>query len=200
MSTTRGPYAKSAQVRRRVVEACVDAFAETGFHGATMKDVAQRSGISLNGLLHHFPKKEDLLTAVLEFSFEQSVTFLRSARALAPATDPVAALRGLVAVIVENEFKPGLMELHCVLQGEATAPSHPAHDYFSGRARNGRIFVADVFRPLAAEGRLRSDIAPDTLATMTLALIDGLQEQWLLDRPSVDVETAIRQFLGALVS
>lgn len=42
----RGPYAKSAGVRRRVLEACVDAFAQTGFYGATMKDVARRAGIS----------------------------------------------------------------------------------------------------------------------------------------------------------
>ena len=50
----RGQYAKTAAVRQRIIESCVDAFSQTGFHGATMKDIARRAGISQTGLLHHF--------------------------------------------------------------------------------------------------------------------------------------------------
>ncbi|MEV4009862.1 hypothetical protein AB0J35_05145 [Nonomuraea angiospora] len=34
---------------------------------------------------------------------------------------------------------------------------------------------------------------------MTIALINGLQAQWLLDRESVQLEPAIREFLVAVV-
>jgi AcrR family transcriptional regulator len=194
-TTSRGPYAKTAAVRRRIVEACVDAFGETGFYGATMKDVAKRAGISHTGLLHHFPNKEDLLTAVLELRDERSGEYLQSTHALDPTSNPVETLRGMLAVIVDNELQPGLMELHCVLSGEATSPDHPAHAYHAERYRMLRRFFGRTFTALAERGQLRSDSAPDTLATMTIALINGLQAQWLFDRESVQLEPAIRGFL-----
>ncbi|GAA2165770.1 TetR/AcrR family transcriptional regulator [Actinomadura napierensis] len=127
----RGPYAKSATVRRRVVEACVEAFARTGFYGVTMKDVARRAGISYTGLLHHFPGKEDLLLAVLEFRTEQSARLLEAAGGRDPAGRPLEGLRGMLAVTADNALNPGLLELHCVISGEATSPDHPAHAYYT---------------------------------------------------------------------
>ncbi|MEW1719132.1 TetR/AcrR family transcriptional regulator [Streptomyces sp. NPDC093109] len=198
-TTGRGPYAKSAEVRRRILEACVDAFGETGFHGATMKDIAKRAGISHTGLLHHFARKEDLLIAVLELCAERSVDFLKSTDAIDPAEHPVEALRGMLAVIVGSELQPGIMELNAVLSGEATSPEHPAHMYFGQRYRSVRHFYTDAFTALAARGELRSTLTPEALATTTLALINGLQVQWLFDRDSIKVESAIRDFLVSLV-
>ncbi|MEV0642400.1 TetR/AcrR family transcriptional regulator [Streptomyces sp. NPDC050619] len=195
----RGPYAKSAEVRRRILEACVDAFGETGFYGATMKDVAKRAGISHTGLLHHFARKEELLIAVLELRDERSARFLESADAIDPADHPVDALRGMLAVVVDNELRPGIMELHCVLSGEATSPGHPAHTYFAERYRSVRRFYTTAYTALAKRGELSSPVDPETLATMTIALINGLQAQWLFDRESVKMESAIRAFLTSLV-
>ncbi|MGP3916559.1 TetR/AcrR family transcriptional regulator [Nonomuraea sp. 10N515B] len=189
----RGPYAKTAEVRRRVLEACVNAFAKTGFYGATMKDIAKRAGISHTGLLHHFPKKEDLLLGVLELRDERGTRFLEEAKVLGPEADPLDTLNGMIAVIVDNELQPGLMELHAVVSGEATSPDHPAHGYYAERYRNLRRFYADTF------ARLDTPIDPETLATMTIALINGLQAQWLFDRDSVRLEATIRAFLKSVV-
>ncbi|GAA2913039.1 TetR/AcrR family transcriptional regulator [Streptosporangium fragile] len=198
-STSRGPYAKTAAIRRRVVEACVDAFGQTGFYGATMKDIAKRADISYTGLLHHFSSKEELLTAVLELRDERSSEYLASARVLDPSANPVETLRGMLAVIVDNELQPGLMELHCVLSGEATAPGHPAHAYYAEHYRMLRRFFAKAFKALAERGELRSASDPETLAAMTIALINGLQAQWLFDRDSIQMERGIREFLAAAV-
>lgn len=198
-TTGRGPYAKSAEVRRRILEACVDAFGETGFYGATMKDIAKRADISHTGLLHHFARKEDLLIAVLELCDERSADFLRSADAIDPAKHPVEALKGMLTVVVGSELQPGIMELHCVLSGEATNPEHPAHAYFAQRYRSVRRFYTEAYTALAARGELRSAVAPEALASTTLALINGLQVQWLFDRESIKVESAIRDFLVSVV-
>jgi AcrR family transcriptional regulator len=195
---SRGPYAKSAAVRRRIVERCVDAFARTGFYGVTMKDVAKRAGISYTGLLHHFPRKEDLLLAVLEFRTEQSARLLEAAGARDAAGNPLEALRGLLRMSAENSLSPGLLELHCVISGEATSPDHPAHGYYTERYRKIREFYTAVFTALAERGALRSPLPPETLATMTIALRNGLQNQWLHDRDAVDVEGSLRAFLASV--
>jgi AcrR family transcriptional regulator len=198
-TTRRGPYAKSAAVRQRILQACADAFGETGFYGATMKDVAKRAGISYTGLLHHFPSKEELLAALLEHRAERSRSMLESAGALDPGSDPIGALQGMLAVLVDNELRPGLIELHCVLSGEATSPDHPAHRYYAERYRDLRLFYTRAFTALEERGRLRSATDPATLATMTVALVNGLQAQWLFDRDSVDIEGAIRGFLHSVI-
>lgn len=197
-TTARGPYAKSAEVRRRILEVCADAFAETGFHGASTKDIAQRAGISHTGLRHHFPRKEDLLAAVLELRDERSTRFLRSADAVDPAAHPVEALRGMLDLVVDHELQPGLLQLHCVVAAEATAADHPAHAYYAERYSRLRTFYATAFTALADRGQLRSSVDPDTLATMTVALVKGLEEQWLFDRETVRIEHAIRTFLGSV--
>lgn len=198
-AATRGPYAKSAAVRQRVIDACMEAFGQTGFHGATMKDIAKRAGISYNGLLHHFPSKEQLLIALLEARAQESAELLRSAHGRDPGAHPLEALRGMLAVLLDNELKPGILEAHCVLAGEATSAAHPAHRYYAERFRAVRTFYATAFEGLSEQGLLRSSVDPQTLATMTISLINGVQEQWLYDRENVSMTTVIEQFLTAHV-
>ncbi|RSM43166.1 TetR/AcrR family transcriptional regulator [Amycolatopsis balhimycina DSM 5908] len=198
-TTSRGPYAKSAEVRRKILEACIDAFGQTGFYGATTKDIAQRAGISHTGLRHHFPTKEDLLAALLELRDERSKEILMSAQVLDPRVGPLDALRGMLARLVDDELKPGLMELHCVLSGEATSPDHPAHEYYAKRYRDLRQFYTETFAELADRGELRSTFEPDMLATMVISLINGLQAQWLFNRDTVHIEHTLRKFLTSVV-
>jgi AcrR family transcriptional regulator len=198
-ATPRGPYAKSADVRRRIVEACAEAIGEAGFRGATMKDIARRAGISHTGLLHHYASKEQLLGAVLRLRVDESTEYLRSARALDPADNPLEALRGMLAVLADDERRPGLVELHCTLSAEASSPDHPAHRYYAERSRLARDFYRRAFAALAERGQLRSTTDPEVLATMTVSLHHGLEAQWLLNRESVDIPATFRAFLGSLV-
>ncbi|MEH0421386.1 hypothetical protein [Streptomyces sp. B21-083] len=38
----RGSYAKTAEVRQKILDACVEAFGAGGFHGATMKGTPRK--------------------------------------------------------------------------------------------------------------------------------------------------------------
>ncbi|GGN40380.1 TetR/AcrR family transcriptional regulator [Streptomyces fuscichromogenes] len=195
----RGSYAKSAQVRQRILEVCVDVFGEVGFYGASTKDIAQRAGISHTGLRHHFPRKEDLLAAVLQLRDDQTAPLREAAWALEPRTRPVEALLGMLAVLAKLELQPGVMALYCVTSGEATTTEHPAHAYFTERYRGLRNFYATAYKALAEQGGLRSETDTNTLAIMTVALIKGLEEQWFFDRDTVRIERTVRTFIGSFV-
>lgn len=196
---SRGPYAKTAATRQRILEACIEAFAETGFYGTTMKDIAARAGISYTGLLHHFPKKEDLLQAVLDHRAERDHEFLASIGALDWETDPIGVFRGMLAVIHDNVRRAGLLELHTVVSGEAASPEHPAHAHYLQHYRNLREFYRMAYESLARHDLLPSASSPEALATQTIALINGLQAQWLFDRTSVDMEHDFRAFLNTVI-
>lgn len=192
-------YSKTARVQRTIVDACVTAFGESGFHGATMADIARRAGISHTGLLHHFPRKEDLLTAVLDLQDERAEDYLAEHDARSLDADPVEVLRGLVAVLSERNRAVGLVELSAVLTGEATATTHPAHAYFTRRYDQNRRFLGRLFADLRGQNRLASALPAELLAATTIAVLDGLHTQWLYERETIDVDAIIQAHLASIV-
>jgi AcrR family transcriptional regulator/DNA-binding XRE family transcriptional regulator len=46
--------------------AALEAFLEFGYHGATMRDIARRAGLSVPGIYHYYPSKQDMLVALLD--------------------------------------------------------------------------------------------------------------------------------------
>jgi ubiquinone biosynthesis protein COQ9 len=61
----RGPYAKTEEKRRVILDAALEVFAKSGYRSGSIRDIADRVGMSEAGLLHHFPNKSALLAAVL---------------------------------------------------------------------------------------------------------------------------------------
>ncbi|MWV51554.1 TetR family transcriptional regulator (plasmid) [Rathayibacter sp. VKM Ac-2803] len=195
----RGSYAKSEQVRRRIVECCMEVFAETGFHAATMAGVARRAGVSHTGLLHHFPTKEDLLLAVIERRDHQIAEDLGADPG---STDADARLYLTSATCTNSPFTTplGLLELDAVLSGEASVAEHPAHKALAERYAGIRSFYARMFRRLRDEDRLTADLTPEALAVILLAFTDGVRHQWLFDKEGVDISGSIDALLDLLVA
>lgn len=184
---TRGPYAKTARVKVGIIEAATTVFSEAGFRGATMKDVAERAGISQRGLVHHFKSKDELLLEVLDYRDRRTAELL-------PAEGMPGQLDGLLRVVHDNATVPELIELRSIISAEATATDHPAHEHYAKRYSDFRVYVAEVFEAIGRDGELASSLPPRVLAEIFIGIIDGVQLQWLYDR-TVDVEAAVIGFL-----
>lgn len=191
----RGSYAKTEARRQEILTAAFEVFSTSGYRAGSLKDVADKVGLSQAGLLHHFPSKEALLEAVLTLRDEESIT-----RTGALTAQGIEMLRGLVELTRYNTTIPGLVALYCVLSAEATDPDHPAHEYFQRRYTWVRGTMTEAFDELARQGQLRSGIAPSTAARQLVALMDGLQVQWLLDNDSVDMPAEVVAFLEAVTT
>jgi AcrR family transcriptional regulator len=190
----RGPYAKSERTQKAILEAALEVFAESGYQGGSLRNVAERVGISEAGLLHHFPSKAALLAAVLqrrdehsreEFDFDES--------------NGRTVFTALVELARKNASIPGVVELFCRLSAEATAPDHPAHEYFRERYEMTRALSRNAFQDLARRGQLRPGVDPESAARSSIALMDGLQIQWLLDRNAVDMAEELHQYFATML-
>ena len=60
------PRRRGEATAERILDEAEALFAERGFAGATLRDVATRVGIRNPSLYNHFPSKECLYVAVLE--------------------------------------------------------------------------------------------------------------------------------------
>lgn len=79
----------------RILDSAMQAFYEHGYHGTTTRDLAQRSGLSVPGLYHHYPSKQDILFTLMNVIIDELLT--RSRQALGTsAPDPRAQFDALV--------------------------------------------------------------------------------------------------------
>ncbi|MEV0104891.1 TetR family transcriptional regulator [Nocardia sp. NPDC050799] len=63
-----------------VLAAAIDSFVETGYHGATMRSIARRAGMSVPGVYHHYRDKQELLVRALDLTMDELHWRVRAAR------------------------------------------------------------------------------------------------------------------------
>lgn len=174
-----------------IVRAALEVIAERGYRGAALGTVAERVGLTQQGLLHYFPTKEALLVAVLEERDRWDTG--GGTRALADAWRP-----DLLASLVEyNAMRPGIVQTFSALLGESVTDGHPAREFFAERYAQVRSAMADVLRAEYGD-RLPSGLTPEQAAPLLAAVMDGLQYQWLLAPESVDMPGTFRAFLDLI--
>ncbi|MFF1385291.1 TetR/AcrR family transcriptional regulator [Arthrobacter sp. NPDC058288] len=191
----RGTYAKTEARRQEILKAAFEVFSTAGYRAGSIQDIADKIGLTKTGLLHHFPSKEALLEAVLTLRDEDSW-----AGAGIVTDNGMETLNGIVRLVHNNTTVPGLVALHCVLSAESTDPTHPAHEYFQRRYNWVREVGGQAFSDLDRRGKLRQGITPGAAARQLVALMDGLQVQWLLDNDSVDMAGELKSFLGSITT
>ena len=59
------PRGQTRPGREGVLEAAIVLFAERGFHGTSMRDVAAAAGMTVAGIYHHFSSKQEILRGLM---------------------------------------------------------------------------------------------------------------------------------------
>lgn len=191
----RGPYRKTAATRVSILEAALEVFSESGYHSGSLRDVARRAGISNSGLLHHFPDKIALLDAMLDYRDEIDVDTMRQ-----HSSDGRSALMALIRLAEANASKPEIVRLYAILSTEATATDHPGHAHFVARYARAREFVREAFVSLEDAGYLSPGVSAESAAIATLAMMDGLQIQWLLTPAEINMRDELAVYLSMITT
>jgi len=171
---TQVGYAKGRAKRAEVIQATIVSIAESGFHGASLRDIAARAGITHAGLLHYFPTKAHLLRAVLEHRDE-----VDGADIDADVARGSTFIEAMIRLAERNARRRPMVEAFAVLAAEATTPDHPAHTYFTVHYERAIASATEGFQELQSAGRLRPGVDPEREGHQWVALMDGLQIQWL---------------------
>ncbi|NQX12145.1 TetR/AcrR family transcriptional regulator [Microbacteriaceae bacterium VKM Ac-2855] len=193
VAAPRGRYAKSEEVQKRIVKAAAEAFAASGFNAGTFKEIARRAGVSERGLAYHFHTKEALLEAVMNDHHQRRSAVVTSASGL-------ASFAAVIAVVEADALRPDVVGLQSILIGEATAREHPVHDHYRLRYADLRNYLSEAFSAALRGGQARSDLTAEDLSAGLIALLDGLQMQWLYAPESVRVATTVDGYLAAILS
>ncbi|MFD0021288.1 TetR family transcriptional regulator [Streptomyces sp. NPDC058382] len=172
----------------------METFAARGYGKASLAEIAERAGLTQAGVLHYFRSKANLLTEVLDLRDAGDIADLGPSRPRG-----LAFLQHLVDTAHRNAEREGIVRLYAVLSAESVTEDHPAQSYFRNRYTGLRAFVAEALTEACALGEVRQDVDVAGAANAIVAVMDGLQVQWLLDPGAVDMAASTRCVIEALV-
>ncbi|MBV4451539.1 MULTISPECIES: TetR/AcrR family transcriptional regulator [Pseudomonas] len=180
--TRRAP--KGEKRREELLDAALQVFSLEGYSSASMAQVAAIVGISVAGLLHHFPSKISLLMGVLQRRDEVNQRIADEVRAEKSLSGLLGSLR---AINRSNATAPGVVRAFTILNAESLLDTHPAWEWFQSRYAAIHQRMQAQFADLVAAGEVRGDVDIAGLVQEILAMMDGLQIQWLRFPEQVDL-------------
>jgi AcrR family transcriptional regulator len=157
----------SAQTRDRLLQAAAEAFAEHGYDGTRVADIATAAGVSNGAMYAHFPSKAGLLVDALR-------THGRRRLADVFAADPDRSATGLLLELGRwlprrSRTRGQLIIEAMVAARRDRAVARLMRDYVGERAD----WIAGLVRLAQAEGELDAGLSPSALAHFCLLLAMG---------------------------
>jgi len=181
--------------RERILEAASAVFAEKGFAGAGVDQLAARSGIAKTALYYHFGSKEGLLAAVAERAASAWIEGISNA-ALQAGDDPAARLdRALAGMRALLEEKPQILRLLQILALELAEEKPEIRATLQAiLARARAALVAGLNDALGVELP-----RADEVAGVVLALLDGMALGLQVDPRSISLDDAFAELRRIIV-
>ena len=199
-SRARRPRAATAARQEAILAAALQVFGSKGSRQGSLADVAELSGMTHAGVLHHFGSKDQLLTEVLAYRDRVDVQHLQGQH----IPGGIDLFRHLVKTAALNAHRRGIVQAYSVLVGEAVTDDHPAAEWVTKRFAGLRADIAAALREVneseASDAATLRDVNPDLVASTVIAVMDGLQSQWLLDPQAVDLVAATSFAIEAVLA
>jgi AcrR family transcriptional regulator len=172
-----------ANTRERLLGAARSAFARSGFHGASVEEIASEAGFSTGALYSNFDGKEDLFLALMETEIDEharEISEAVGARSSVAERARGGARRWMTMIEREPEVLLLFMEFWAYGVRDARVRPKVAAQFAQIRMLLTKL-IADGLR----EFDLEPDIPAEHLAVAIDALADGIARQKLADPGAV---------------
>jgi len=189
---TRRRQSRGDARRQQILDAAVELFSATGYRSTGVAELANTVGMTHPGLLYYFGTKERLL---LEVVAERDRIEAELRDDLDPATLTLDTLTDIARQNVENAV---LTRLYVVLAAESLDATDPLHEFFVRRYDRARRHIAQLLTYAMATGELRGDVDATQLSHEVLAMLMGLEMQWLMDPEGFDLVVTMDAYVGSL--
>ena len=167
---------RSEETRTRIVKAAANLIRKRGYARFRTAEVAKEAGLSRGAQLHHFPTKDSLVVATLEYVFEQAQVLSR--RRAAAVNKP----RDLIEAVIEDarEFffsEHFMVAIDIVL---STSTNQSVRKQILDISRKARRPVEAAWAEALAANGVAGALASDIVA-LTLSVVRGMALRTLWD-------------------
>ena len=166
-------------------------FAERGYHGTSLADLAEALGMQKASLYHHIDSKEDLLWEVAASGAAAFHAALDGVPEGLPATETIRlALRAHLRVVATQ------LDAATVFMREWRALEGERREQFLAERRRYEERIRELFREGVERGELRTDLDVTTAALLLLSAANWAYT-WL--RPGGDTDALADRFFAVLL-
>ena len=177
--------------RRELTREAAKLFAQKGYHGTSIGDLAEALGIQKASLYHHIGSKEDLLWEVASAGAAAFQAALDAVPEELPAPERIRlALRGHLRVVAEQ------LDAATVFTREWRSLEGERRERFVAERRRYEERIRELFREGRELGELRSDLDDATAALLALSAANWAYT-WL--RPGGDTDALADRFHAVLL-
>lgn len=185
--------------RQALLDAGLDVFAEKGFHGSSLKEIAAVVGVRDSAIYHYFDSKEALFDAIVAERPDRATDAERKALLATPVTDVRASLESIATGIIERLESPRVQKLYRLLMADGLR-LHTEKRINLLQAFDNQVLVKFMGR-LIEEKKLRA-ASPDLLVmefiapfhTLTMLRLFSPRHPLVQDPPAF-VRAHVEQFL-----
>lgn len=182
--------------RTEILQAAVEIFGNKGSANGTLADVAEQVGMTHAGVLHHFGSKQNLLIEVLAYRDQADVAELVDQH----IPDGADLFLHLVRTAFVNATRPGIVQAYTVLSSESVTDDHPGREFFQERYTTLRREVSTALGLVCAREGVTDTTSIAAASAAVLAVMDGLQLQWLLHPDVIELGEASEFAIRAIVN
>lgn len=184
--------------REQILDEALILAGNSGYRGFSLKDLADRCNLTKQGVMHYFPTKDSLLVTLLherDAAIEADLVDLLTSADFAICRDDDEKRKifriCLIQVIENLLLTPAFIRLQVVIRAESISMEHPAKEYFVLRDQGTLTWLADRIGPFSLNAY--------STARQILAVMVGLQEQWLQEEQDFDLVDEWRRALEKLL-
>lgn len=177
--------APAVDKRRAILDAAIQVFARSGYHGTRVSDIADEAGVAYGLVYHYFSSKDEVLNEL--FIERWSLLLKATEEADSAAATPREKLEAVAGFIIESyRHDPELMK---VIVMEVTRAANSFGRTHLPEIRRAYEGIAKIVSDAQADGAFRADIDPEFAAMWFYGAIEQLLSGWIFELfPAADAD------------
>lgn len=185
-----------AHMYQRVLDAAATAFAERGYEGSSIRDIADLLKVRSASLYYYLPSKEAALAAVCEAGVTTFIANL--SKAIGDSSSAAEKVRAAIHVQLSPlRERPYADYIRVFLRHRHELPD-PERRRIVGLSRQYQKLVQDIFTAAIASGEFRSTLNAEYSAFALLGLCNSVISSHVWPR-SADIDHIIDEYTAILL-
>ena len=162
---------KGDETRQAIIERAAPLFNRLGFHGCSMSDIMEATGLEKGGIYRHFSSKEEIAQAAFRYSVDASIRLRTSG--VEESESPLEALRAMIAQFVHS---PSAVPGGCPLMNTAI-DADDGNETLRGLVREAfrawRDRITAIIERAIAAGEISVETDAAWLANTVITSLEG---------------------------
>lgn len=181
--------------RRQIIDAAIELFAAKGFHNATVREIAEKAGLTMGSLYNYVESKEDIVYMV--YDYITKILRQEVKNAIAPITDPkerlkIALLQNLHSIYQYQDIVMFIYKASTFLDRERL------HEVLARETEYIELFE-DLIRGYFEDERVNEVRVRLTADLLTYIPVIVTFRRWSLRRRFDSIETVMKEIINFIL-